>query len=60
MWKTDRLSGKIVGSETGGKPSPNHNFSDAMDAVRYAMESLRPDEDEEEEYTTGQITKLWA
>ncbi len=59
MWKTDRLSGKIVGSETGGKPSPNHNFSDAMDAVRYAMESLRPDDDEEEEYTTGNITALW-
>jgi phage terminase large subunit len=60
MWKTDRLTGKVMGSETGGKPSPNHAFSDAMDAVRYAMESLRPQEDEEEEYTSGNLTKIWA
>jgi hypothetical protein len=31
-----------------------------MDAIRYAMESLRPEEEEEEELTTGNITGLWA
>ena len=52
MWRTDR-DGKIL-------TVPDHNFSDAMDAIRYAMETLRPQEDEEEEYTTGNITKIWA
>lgn len=52
MWKTDR-DGNIL-------TVPDHSFSDAMDAIRYAMETLRPDEDEEEEYTTGNITKLWG
>jgi phage terminase large subunit len=59
MWKTDRLTGKIVGSETGGKPSPNHMYSDAMDAIRYAMESLRPEDDEDEEPVSGNLSKLY-
>lgn len=51
MWKTDK-DGKIV-------TIPDHAFSDAMDAIRYAMESLRPDEEEEKEYTSGNISKLY-
>jgi phage terminase large subunit len=59
MWKRDKQTGEIVGSETGGKPTPNHMFSDAMDAIRYPMETLRPEEDEEEEYVTGNLAKLY-
>lgn len=51
MWKTDK-DGKVV-------PVPDHAFSDAMDAIRYAMESLRPDDDEEVEYTSGNLSKLY-
>lgn len=51
MWKTDR-DGKII-------DTPNHYLSDAMDAVRYAMESMRPDDDEDEEVTTGNLAKLY-
>lgn len=52
MWKTDK-DGKIL-------DIPDHNFSDAMDAVRYALESMRPQDDEEEEPVSGKITELWA
>lgn len=52
MWRTDR-DGKIL-------TIPDHAFSDAMDAIRYAMETLRPEDEEEEELSTGSITKLWA
>lgn len=52
MWKTDR-DGKIV-------DIPDHAFSDEMDAVRYALETMRPDEDEDKEYTSGNIVGLWA
>lgn len=52
MWKTDR-DGKIL-------TIPDHAYSDSMDAVRYAMESLRPDEEEDKVYTSGRITKIWA
>lgn len=52
MWQTDR-DGKII-------DKPDHRLSDAMDAVRYAMETLRPSEDEEEVPMSGRITKLWA
>ncbi len=51
MWKTDK-DGKVI-------DIPDHNFSDAMDAVRYAMESMRPDEDEDEIYTSGNLSKLY-
>lgn len=51
MWKTDR-DGKIV-------DIPDHTFSDEMDAIRYAMESMRPDPDEEEIYTSGNLAKLY-
>jgi phage terminase large subunit len=52
MWKTDK-EGTIL-------DKPEHDFSDSMDAIRYAMESLRPREDEDKVYTTGSITKIWA
>jgi len=52
MWKTDK-DGKVI-------DIPDHNLSDAMDAVRYAMESLRPSKDEDKIYTSGNLTKLWA
>lgn len=52
MWRTDR-DGRIL-------TIPDHNYSDPMDAIRYAMESLRPQEDEEEEVKSGNLTKLWG
>lgn len=52
MWRTDR-DGNIL-------TIPDHNYSDAMDAIRYAMESLRPQEDEEEDVRSGNLTKIWA
>lgn len=52
MWKTDR-DGKIV-------DIPDHSFSDEMDAVRYAMESMRPNEDEDKVYKSGNLTGIWA
>lgn len=60
MWKVDKKTGDVVGSETGGKPTPNHMYSDAMDAIRYAMEAMRPSEDETKVYSSGNITALWA
>lgn len=51
LWKTDR-DGKII-------TIPDHRYSDPMDAIRYALQSLRPQEDEEEEIFSGNITKLW-
>ena len=52
MWKTDR-DGKIL-------TIPSHYLSDAMDAIRYAMESLRPEEEEDEEPVSGNITAIWG
>lgn len=52
MWKTDK-DGNIL-------DIPDHEFSDAMDAVRYALESLRPAEDEKKIYTSGNLTKIWG
>lgn len=51
MWKTDR-DGKII-------TVPDHDYSDEMDAIRYAMETLRPPDEEEEELMTGNIAKLY-
>lgn len=52
MWKTDK-EGKVI-------DKPDHNWSDFMDASRYGLESLRPIEEEDKVYTSGNITKLWA
>lgn len=52
MWKTDR-DGNVI-------DKPDHYKSDAMDAIRYAMESLRPqDEDEDEVPLSGNLAKLY-
>ncbi len=51
MWKTDR-DGNIL-------DIPDHQFSDAMDAIRYAMESLRPQEDNEKPAKSGNIMALY-
>lgn len=52
MWRTDR-DGVII-------DIPDHHFSDSMDAVRYAMESLRPPDDEDEEpVTSGNIMNMF-
>lgn len=52
MWKTDR-EGKII-------DIPDHMFSDEMDAVRYAMESLRPSADADKIYKSGNIVGIWG
>lgn len=52
MWQTDR-DGNII-------DKPDHYLSDIMDAVRYALETMRPPEDEEEESKSGNIVGLWA
>ena len=51
MWKTDR-DGKVV-------EIPDHNLSDAMDAIRYAMETMRPNEANAEELSTGNFASSW-
>ena len=53
MWRTDK-DGNIL-------DVPDHHFSDAMDAIRYALESLRiqDDEDEEEIPKSGNIMSLY-
>lgn len=52
MWKTDK-EGAIL-------DIPDHDYSDSMDAIRYALESLRPQEDNEKIYKSGNIVGLWA
>ena len=52
LWKTDR-EGNIL-------DIPDKYYSDEMDAIRYALESLRPSTDENKIYTSGQITKIWG
>lgn len=57
LWKRDKNGDIIQG--TGG-PIPDHYKSDGMDAVRYALETFRPQEDEEEVPMSGNLTGLWA
>lgn len=52
MWKTDR-DGNVI-------DKPDHEYSDAMDAIRYGLESLRPAQDENKIYKSGNIVGLWA
>lgn len=52
MWRTDK-DGNIL-------DIPDHTYSDTMDAVRYALEAMRPAEDEDKIYTSGNLTKLWT
>lgn len=50
MWKTDK-EGKIL-------PEPDHYLSDAMDAIRYGLESFRPRK-EEPVQRQADIKSLW-
>lgn len=50
MWKTDK-EGKIL-------PEPDHYLSDAMDAIRYGLESFRPRK-EEPAQRQADIKSLW-
>jgi phage terminase large subunit len=52
MWRTDK-DGTIINI-------PDHSFSDAMDAIRYGMESLRPDPSRDEIVKTGNIESMWG
>jgi len=51
MWKTDR-DGKVI-------LIPDHNLSDAMDAVRYAVETMRPPDDDGVELSSGNFASSW-
>jgi phage terminase large subunit len=52
FWKTDR-DGNIL---TVPEPGNDH----LLDAAGYALESLRPREEAEEEYTTGNFASVWG
>jgi phage terminase large subunit len=52
LWKTDKDGIQLREAEKG-----NDHF---LDAARYAMESLRPPDDEEEMTLSGNITKMWG
>lgn len=51
MWKFDKNGVQL--------DVPDHRWSDGMDAVRYALESMRPQMEDEYEYTTGEATTVW-
>jgi phage terminase large subunit len=51
LWLEDK-DGKILNQPT---PGTDH----ALDALRYAFDGLRPQEDEDVEYTSGSIKTLW-
>jgi phage terminase large subunit len=53
LWKTDK-DGKIL-------TVPEKGWDHALDAVRYAMETLRPrDYDDDEDYKTGNLKSMWG
>ena len=53
MWKTDK-EGNILNI-------PESGYDHLNDAIRYAFESLRPkDYDDDDDETTGNITSLWG
>lgn len=53
MWMTDR-DGNLINKPEGGN---DH----CMDAIRYGMESLRPNVyDDDDEATTGNLSSLWG
>lgn len=51
LWLTD-VDGKIL-----NEPTPGNDH--ALDATRYAFDGLRPQEDETEVHTSGNIKSLW-
>lgn len=52
MWMTDK-EGKILNKPDGGN---DH----LLDALRYALETLRPYDEDEEEQTSGNLKSLWG
>lgn len=51
LWQTDK-EGRIINEPEGG-------LDHALDAVRYGMESLRPQNKAKTNQSSGNITKLW-
>lgn len=51
MWMTDK-EGRIL-------PKYDHFWSDGMMSVVYGLTSTRPREDEDDDYTSGNITSMW-
>lgn len=52
-WMIDKKTGETINT-------PIDMWNHGMDAGRYAMESLRPSIDEDDDTTTGNITSLWG
>lgn len=52
LWKTDKDGNILTVPEEGGD-----HF---LDAIRYAMESLRPREEDEKFVSSGNLSKLWG
>lgn len=50
IWKSDK-NGELLSE-------PDHYMSDGMDAVRYAMETVRPRDEARERYNTGDLAAL--
>lgn len=51
MWKFDKDGRQL--------DVPDHNWSDGMDACRYACESMRPQEEDDEIPMSGQLSSLY-
>lgn len=51
MWMTDK-EGRIL-------PKYDHFWSDGMMSVIYGLTSTRPREEEDDDYTSGNITSMW-
>lgn len=51
LWMTDK-EGKIINE-------PDHTWSDGMDAIGYGIETQRPNEDDKQSVTTGNISSMW-
>lgn len=52
LWKTDK-DGNILAT-------PEEGHDHFLDAARYALESLRPNEDDGKVYTSGNLSKMWG
>lgn len=53
IWLKDRLTDKFI-----NEPPDIDNH--LLDPLRYALESYFPSDDEDESYTTGQVTSMWG
>lgn len=52
LWMTDK-DGKML-----NEPTPGNDH--ALDAARYAFDGLRPQEDEDDDFTTGNLSSMWG